>query len=606
MTTKPPAPKRPFFLGIEGGGTHTVALLANANGALMRRVETGPGNLRLLSDTELLKLLRSVAANLPRPDALAIGMAGARTGADLERIRAAAARVWKEVPCHASDDLETALQAADNDPAAVARVLVLSGTGSCCYGRSASGKTARVGGWGHVLGDRGSAYDIAIGALRNMVADYDRSGVLPLGQAILRHLQLNEPPQLINWAQAADKAAVAALAVVVFRGADSGDRMAREIVDGAARALADDALACARRLVKPSQPVQFIPSGGTLLKQPRFARRVTALLRKNWRGAHISPLSRESAWGAVMMARALLRTKDVRQGSVSGDQADVMPDAPLSEFARQSPTEQRNPRSRNLDKMPLSRAIALMLSEDARVPGAILKERPNIERAVRLIVRAFQRGGRLFYVGAGTSGRLGVLDASECPPTFRADPEMVQGIIAGGQTALWSAAEGAEDDADAGARAVDYRGVGRRDVVVGIAASGRTPFVWGALGEAKRRGATTVLLAFNPFLSIPNARRPDVVITPNVGPEVLTGSTRLKAGTATKLILNIFTTLAMVRMGKVVGNLMVDVKPTNTKLRDRAVRIVRELSGADYATARAALERSGWRIKDACARLRGR
>jgi N-acetylmuramic acid 6-phosphate etherase len=255
----------------------------------------------------------------------------------------------------------------------------------------------------------------------------------------------------------------------------------------------------------------------------------------------------------------------------------------------------------NLDELPLSAAIALMLREEAQVPAAVLAERSRIERALKLIVRSFQRGGRLFYVGAGTSGRLGVLDASECPPTFRAEPEMVQGIIAGGQRALWEAVEGAEDDPQAGARAMEFRGVGRRDTVVGIAASGRTPFVWGALREAKCRGAATVLICFNPNLAIARADRPTVVIAPRTGPEILTGSTRLKAGTATKLILNIFTTLSMV--GKVQSNLMIDVKASNTKLRDRAARIVQELTGASYEQARAALAKTDWRIKPACARL---
>ena len=260
----------------------------------------------------------------------------------------------------------------------------------------------------------------------------------------------------------------------------------------------------------------------------------------------------------------------------------------------------------SLDRLPLREAIALMLSEDEKIPAALLAERPKIERVIRLIVRSFQSGGRLIYVGAGTSGRLGVLDASECPPTFRSDPEMVQGIIAGGPTALWRAAEGAEDDPAAGARAIKSRGVSRRDTVVGIAASGRTPFVWGALDEAKRRGASTVMVTLNPQLKIPRAHQPTVLLAPDIGPEILTGSTRLKSGTATKLILNLFTTLAMVRMGKVVSNLMVDLKPTNLKLRARAVGIARTLAGAGDEQAQAALVRSGWVIKDAVAWLKKR
>ena len=183
---------------------------------------------------------------------------------------------------------------------------------------------------------------------------------------------------------------------------------------------------------------------------------------------------------------------------------------------------------------------------------------------------------------------------------------MVQGIMAGGQAALWSAVEGAEDDASAAGRAVQFRGVTSRDTVVGIAASGRTPYVWGALDEARRRGAGTILLCFDPQVPIPSGRRPNVVIAPKIGPEVLTGSTRLKAGTATKLVLNMFTTLAMVRMGKVMGNLMVDVKASNVKLRDRATRIVRELAGVDGDQARAALVKNDWTIKKACAWLERR
>jgi N-acetylmuramic acid 6-phosphate etherase len=271
-----------------------------------------------------------------------------------------------------------------------------------------------------------------------------------------------------------------------------------------------------------------------------------------------------------------------------------------------SPTEQRNPRSLKLDRLSLADAILLMLSEEEQIPRAILAERERIELAVRLIARSIKRGGRLFYVGAGTSGRLGVLDASECPPTFRTQPEQVQGIIAGGQRALWEAVEGAEDETEAGARAVHFRGVGQKDVVAGITASGRTPFVWGALREAGQRGAKTVLLCFNPRVEIPRWHRPDVIIAPNVGPEILTGSTRLKAGTATKLILNMFTTLAMVQNGKVISNLMVDLNPSNVKLRGRAVRIVRELLGADEAIAKAALNEAGWVVKEAWRRLKSR
>ena len=239
-----------------------------------------------------------------------------------------------------------------------------------------------------------------------------------------------------------------------------------------------------------------------------------------------------------------------------------------------------------------------MLAEDETIPVKILEESAAIEWTVREVVKAFAGGGRLIYCGAGTSGRLGVLDASECPPTFRTPGNLVQGIIAGGRTALWSADEGAEDDLPAGRRAIEFRSVGAQDVVIGISASGHAPFVWGCLGEAKRRGARTVLICCNPaYRGHPLL---DGAILPDTGPEILTGSTRLKSGTATKLILNLITTLAMTHSGKVIGNLMIDLNPSNTKLRDRAVRIVREITGVDEAAALRALEHNGWIVRAAC------
>lgn len=609
-----------------------MALLEDRNGAFSRQLEAGPANLRLLDDAQLIRHFHGIARALLQPNALAIGMAGARTEADWARIRKAAAKAWPGVPCHATNDLETALMAAEPaGPKPVSagrklapthhgsriahdglpRVLVLSGTGSCCFGRSASGKTVKFGGWGHVLGDKGSAYEIGLRALKAVVYYFDRDGEWSaLGARLLRTLQLNEPNDLIGWAQNASKADIAALAVEVFKAWAGNDEIASDILEGAAESLARDAACCARRLAGMKAPVQFVFAGSVLLKQPRFARKVERALKRIRKNVIVSPLHHESVHGAVALARRVpvVNGAKVPTRRPAGRQAS----RPELQLAGQpatrtgsplSPTERRHPRSMNLDKLSLSAAIQLMLDEDSKLPRALLNERRKIEQAVQWIVRSFRRGGRLFYVGAGTSGRLGVLDASECPPTFRTDPEMVQGIIAGGQTALWQAVEGAEDDPQAGARAMTFRGVGHRDIVVGIAASGRTPFVWGALREAKQRGAATVLLCFNPNLVIPRADKPGLVIAPNIGPEILTGSTRLKSGTATKLILNIFTTLAMVRMGKVLGNLMIDVKASNTKLRDRAVRIVRELTGVDYATAEAALVKCDWKIKSACARL---
>src|SRR5215472_1280824 len=260
-------------------------------------------------------------------------------------------------------------------------------------------------------------------------------------------------------------------------------------------------------------------------------------------------------------------------------------------------TEARNPRSEAIDALSPLEIVRLMNSEDARVVAAVGAEAEAIAQAIEWAAERLRRGGRLVYVGAGTSGRLGVLDAAECPPTFSTPPGMVVGLIAGGPPALLRAVEGAEDDPDRGAADVDALNVGPDDLVVGIATSGRTPYVLGAVREARRRGAATVGIACNrPSLL---GGEVDLEIAPLVGPEIIAGSTRLKAGTATKMILNMISTGAMVQIGKTLGNRMVDLQPTNEKLRIRSRRILRELAGVDDAGARDILARCGGRLKPA-------
>lgn len=251
-------------------------------------------------------------------------------------------------------------------------------------------------------------------------------------------------------------------------------------------------------------------------------------------------------------------------------------------------TEQRNENSFNIDSKSVEEIIEIFNTEDQKAVSAVIKEKDNIAKAVSMIVESFKKGGRLFYVGAGTSGRLGVLDSAECPPTFGVDREMVQGIIAGGYEALVRSIERAEDKPEDGASAINERGINSKDTVVGIASSGRTPFVMGALEEAKKLGAGTVLLQCNPLkIKIPYV---DVFILPIVGPEIITGSTRLKAGTATKLVLNMLSSISMIKMGKVYNNLMVDVKAWNAKLVDRAKRLIMEVGGVDQEKAIELLE----------------
>lgn len=265
-------------------------------------------------------------------------------------------------------------------------------------------------------------------------------------------------------------------------------------------------------------------------------------------------------------------------------------------------TEQRNPNSTALDLKSTREIVRLFNEEDRKAVAAVEAEADAIAQTVEIIVSAFRRGGRLFYIGAGTSGRLGVLDASECPPTFSTDPGLVQGIIAGGDVALRSAVEGEEDKPERGAAAIRERQLTPRDVLIGIASSGRTPYVIGALKEARAIGATTICLCCVPP---PDELKAfvDHFITPIVGPEILTGSTRLKAGTATKLVLNMLTTIAMVKIGKTYDNLMVDVHASNTKLIDRSIRIVRDVTGVNAALAETTLAQADGKAKVAIVML---
>lgn len=258
-------------------------------------------------------------------------------------------------------------------------------------------------------------------------------------------------------------------------------------------------------------------------------------------------------------------------------------------------TESRNPNTVNMDIVSTVEMLAMINNEDKTVPYAVEKELDRIAEAVDLIHDRLSKGGRLIYIGAGTSGRLGIVDASECPPTFGTDPELVQGIIAGGKDAVFRSVEGAEDDAEAGVEDVKSIGLCEKDVLVGLAASGRTPYVIGAMEYANGINAATVAVTCNPGSEMSKLAR--ISIAPVVGPEALTGSTRMKAGTAQKLVLNMLTTGVMVKLGKVYENLMVDVKASNIKLTERAKRIVCQCTGVEEASARRALEETDYDVK---------
>jgi N-acetylmuramic acid 6-phosphate etherase len=565
--------EKPRVLGIEGGGTKTEWVLLEA-GRAVREGLLPQANLRLNTDAQLAELF----AVLPRDvDQAGVFLAGCATPDDHARLARLARAAWPDTQLAIGSDRDSALATCFRDESGIA---VIAGTGAAVHGRF-DRHIEKAGGWGHVLGDRGGGYDLARQALRLVLTRFDiEQTVTPLGERILRELALNSLADLAAWAMQADKMSIARLAPAVFEAARHGASEMLEVIQGGAGVLAEFARAVATRLHWPSPQVRLF--GGLFTQHDDYAAlfkmRLSVLLPR----AHAEVCRESGAIGAAWLAS---KTK------IESTHVAIAPDiAAIAEAA----TEQVNPRSLELDRLSSEALVDLFIAEESYVSEALSACRSRLVRAIDSVAEALAKGGRLFYVGAGTSGRLGVLDASEIPPTFGASPDTVQGIIAGGAAALHRAIEGAEDQPAAGALAVRQRGVRSADVVCGITASGRTPFVIGALTTARELGAQTVLLTCNP-------QRPpsswDIEIDLPTGPELVTGSTRLKAGTATKLVLNLLSTAAMIRLGRVRGNRMVDVSISNEKLRDRGTRIVAETLRIPYAEARRKLEAAAWNVR---------
>ena len=572
------------ILGIEGGGSKTEWLLVDESGST-RSGRLPAANLRLISDDALDRLLRV----LPEaPTRVGIFLAGCVTETDRARLLACTRRVWPEAILAVGSDRQSGFAAAFQDRDGIA---VIAGTGSAITGR-AGDRQEKAGGWGQLLGDKGSGYDLAVQALRHVLWAFDLTRtVSPAARELLRTLALNRLEDLVNWARDADKMSVAMLAPVVFSAAAGGDPAMTAILEGGARALADGACAVALRLGFSAPEVQL--QGGLFVHHPAYVERFQHRIAERLPCAKVVVCMEAGTVGAVWLAG------HQEPGGNRLPPMEAIPGGAESELALElaaALTEQVNPRSVGLDTMSAPRLVELFIDEEAEVTRALAGARVPLAAGIELVVNSLRGGGRLFYVGAGTSGRLGVLDASEIPPTFGMEPDRVQAIIAGGFTALHRAVEGAEDETEAGALGVLERGVNRGDVVCGITASGQTPFVMGALTQARALEARTILLSCNA------ARRRsgpawDVEIDLGTGPELLSGSTRLKAGTATKCALNILSTGAMVRLGRTEGNLMAGLMVSNAKLRERAVRMVASLCAMSREDARLALESHDWNVR---------
>jgi N-acetylmuramic acid 6-phosphate etherase len=616
------------ILGVEGGGTKTAWVLVARNGGNLQILDQGklpPSNFRLATPERL----RLIFAELPKEiDRVGVFLAGCGTSEDRKSLAAICAETWPQAKIITGSDRDSDLAAALGHGDGI---VVNAGSGSSVTARR-DNRTEKAGGWGHILGDAGGGYFLSIQALRLILREYDlHRGEVQFAARILRALCLNNLDELVRWAQTADKMEVARLTPVVFEAAANGDARVVEILEEGARVLSEYTEAVAARLHLLAPKVILL--GGLFHRDSIYAHTFRRRLKKNLPDARVAMAERTPELGAAWLAAEMQEFPDVRD-QPSPEKIDDLAAAL---------TEKRNPRSENLERLTARQLVELFIEEEKFVQEALRGAIDQLTKAIEIAAASIRNGGRLIYVGAGTSGRLGVLDASEIPPTFGASPEIVQGIIAGGVTALHRSVEGAEDEAGSGGVAIAEREVKSGDVVFGITASGRTPFVLGALSRAHSLGAHTILITCNPAsetrvngasgseaavtgmadsgqpgsttpvtggidesgpaASAPLATELSIVLA--VGPEILAGSTRLKAGTATKLALNIISTAAMVLLGKVRGNLMIDLHASSTKLRDRAVRVVAELAGTDYDSARDQLESAGWNLRAVVDKLTG-
>jgi N-acetylmuramic acid 6-phosphate etherase len=594
------------ILGIEGGGTKTAWALV-ADGAIVESGKLPPSNLRLTPLDQITKIFRV----LPRDvDRIGVFLAGCATEEDRAALLKLARAVWPRAKIVAGSDRDSGMAACLRDRDGIA---VNAGTGSSVTGRGGR-RIEKAGGWGHILGDAGGAYFVSIRALRSVLREYDlRRGEREFAANILRALGLNNFDELVRWAQTADKMEIASLAPVVFEAARKSDEAARQIIAAGVSALVDFTTAVSMRLQLEAPEVRLM--GGLFENQKFYVVAFGKALSEKIPGAKVamceSPPEVGAAWLAAEERLQIEKTEE--------------PDGALQLV---SSTEQANPKSANLDRLSAREIVELFVAEEKSVEEGLRQCVDQLARAIELAAGAIGNGGRVFYFGAGTSGRLGALDAAEIPPTFGASPDLFQGIIAGGAPALQRSIEGAEDDGRAGALAMDERGVKPKDLVIGISASGRAAFVKGALRRAREIAARTIFITCNPpvpvVAGVPAApklsegRSPattspsaagtaastgemdcDLTINLKTGPEIVAGSTRLKAGTATKVALNIISTGAMARLGRVRRNLMIDLQPTNKKLRDRAVSLVSQLAGCDQENARSRLERADWNLREA-------
>ncbi|MGH9949212.1 MAG: N-acetylmuramic acid 6-phosphate etherase [Pyrinomonadaceae bacterium] len=570
------------ILGVEGGGSKTgwVLLRQDEKGStIIDQGQLPAANFILIAEDDLRELLAQLPSKI---DHAGIFLAGCKTESDRERLQKICEDIWPDTKIVVGSDRQSGFAAAFGDEDGIA---VIAGSGSAVSGRKGA-KIENAGGGGHILGDGGGGYTLAIEALRQVLRTYDLAHTITRSaQEILRALMLNRMEDLIEWTQHADKRSVAALSPVVFTAAELGSVEMMSVLKSGAESLAKYTASVAKWLEYEKPDVRL--QGGIFLNQRLYVDLYREALGQLIETSSIDPCDTPGAIGSAHLAAA-------GSSPISVKAVYILQDAGGIEELGRASTEQVNPRSENINDLDTKQLVDLFVNEEKYVGEALAAQAKQIAAAVDVIASAFKNGGRLFYVGAGTSGRLGALDASEIPPTFGEPPHRVQAIMAGGVVALHSSVEGAEDNEEQGEMSVLERGVTSGDVVCGITASGRTPFVIAALSKAKSIGAKTILLSCNPNRA--NSIAFDVEIDLPTGPELITGSTRLKAGTATKVVLNMLTTGAFIKLGKTKGNSMVNMRPSNEKLRHRAIMIVSRSKGISQIEAEKLLIASNWNV----------
>lgn len=570
-----------FILGIDGGGTKTIGRIENLESG--EQFEHMGGSSSLTNDFEgacvtLMQLIESLMAKAhckANQISVVMGLAGAGNQSQVAKLKRRLSMPFASLDVY--NDARTSLYGA-NQGQAVAMVAL--GTGSVGAMLDSEQQEHYVGGWGFPIGDEGGGAKLGFMAIKVLLHELDLFGhpQSKLGEYLLAHLG-PERDALLNWLRNASPAKYATLAKTVFDLAPNCPK-ALEVAKTHAKDVED-----LITLTRKQHDISVVLMGG--LAKPTFEY-LSETVQSHCLMQHGSSLD-----GACLLAR-LKMSEPSAEPDEEIEQDNQKKIALLSQLGNMV-SEERNPNTMKIDLMSTKDILSTINNEDKLVPGAIAKCLDDIAAAVDSIVNAFHLGGRLIYIGAGTSGRLGILDAVECPPTFGVSFKQVVGIIAGGNQAIYKAVEGAEDDPELGAQDLKDIEFSKNDVIVGLAASGRTPYVLGALDYARSVGATTVSIACNPGAVI--EQYADINICAVVGPEVLSGSTRMKSGSAQKQILNMLTTASMIRSGKSYENLMVDVNASNKKLFARAIRIVMQATNCDRITAENALQKTQFKAK---------